>query len=101
MLEFLDLATGAAILLVGYAGGRAHQPRRPHSAAIAECACGHSLGEHHPETNACLVQIERPHYFESGSQNGYEWVPCACVKYVGPRPVDELFSIRHLPPSDQ
>jgi hypothetical protein len=101
MLAFLDLATGAAILLVGYVGGRVHRPRRSDSVSIAECACSHSLGEHHEKTGACLAQAERPHYHENGSRNGFEWVPCVCMRYVAPRPVDELFSIKHLPPSDQ
>lgn len=93
MTQYLDFVVGAALLAAGYIGGRVHRPRKTSDTPRAICACGHSFGEH-GETGHCRAEVSRP----AGIVR--EWVPCACVKYVGPKPIEDLYSPGFLPPTD-
>jgi hypothetical protein len=99
MTEYLDFAVGAAILAIGYLGGRIHRPRKTIETPGPVCACRHTLGEHASTNGRCLAEIARPHYQINGNHNGKEWAPCACLHYVGPEPLGNLFAPTYLPPT--
>ena len=50
------------------------------------CACEHPYGAH-LDGGECQEDVERPHYNEYGSRNGFEYVDCVCAKYTGPEPL--------------
>ncbi len=103
-MEPLSLAVGAVLLAVGYVSGRlgarrtarARTPQHP----VAMCACGHPLSQHDPKEQTCHAEVARDAYNWMGRWAGHTWVDCRCRQYVGPRPIDEVFAPRLLPPPD-
>lgn len=78
----LLLLLGALLPLVGFVVGRlaTRRPREPYHV----CSCGHELSFHDPATNAC-------HYADVELVNGaHQAFRCACLQYVGSRPLPEL-----------
>jgi hypothetical protein len=103
-VEPLSLVVGGALLAIGYVSGRlaARRARRSRVPAtpVAVCGCGHSLSEHDPKADTCHAEVARPAYDRKGRWAGNDWVACRCRQYIGPRPIDEVFAPRLLPPSD-
>ena len=103
-MEPLSLVVGGALLAIGYVSGRlgARRARRSRVPAtpVAVCGCGHSLSEHDPKADTCHAEVARPAYDRKGRWAGNDWVACRCRQYIGPRPIDEVFAPRLLPPSD-
>jgi hypothetical protein len=100
-VEPLSLAVGAALLAAGYLGGRLGRRRsRSPATPVAVCGCGHPLSQHDPQTNTCHAEVPRDAYDRKGRWAGHTWVACSCRQYVGPRPIDEVFAPRLLPPQD-
>lgn len=54
------------------------------------CSCGHGCGAHADGLGGCNQDIKRPYYDNLGDRNGYEWVPCRCLKFDGQPPIDVL-----------
>lgn len=87
------VVSGLAILLVGYVIGRSRGraiEREAASFTKPVCPCGHVWGAH-KDGQRCQDDVRRPHYWNDGSHNGYEWVRCACTKYHGPAAINEQF----------
>ena len=99
-MEPVSLVVGAVLLAVGYLAGRLGR-RRPSPPPLpqAVCACGHPLSQHDPETTACAAEVARDAYTKRGRWAGHTWVACSCRQYIGPRPIDEVFTPRLLPPT--
>ncbi|MGY1710768.1 hypothetical protein ACI8AC_14785 [Geodermatophilus sp. SYSU D00758] len=101
-MEPVSLLVGAALLAVGFAAGRVgrRRPPAPPPQLTPICGCGHPLSQHDRESNTCYAELRRDSYDKRGRWAGHTWVACTCRQYVGPRPVDEVFVPRVLPPAD-
>jgi hypothetical protein len=99
----MSLVVGAVLLGAGYLSGRfGRRRRRPSEPAgpVAVCGCGHALSQHDPQSRTCHAEVPRDSYDRKGRWAGHTWVACTCRQYVGPRPIDEVFTPRLLPPQD-
>ncbi len=105
-MEPLSLLVGGALLAAGYLGGRLGARRAARAKARtpqlpqAMCTCGHPLSQHDPKEHTCHAEVARDAYDWKGRWAGHTWVACRCRQYVGPRPIDEVFAPRLLPPQD-
>jgi hypothetical protein len=74
--------------LIGGAGAGALLGRRARPPVVDRpvCPCGHVISAHEraDSSGPCTEQVRREHYLKGGSRNGWEWVPCACLRYAGP-----------------
>ena len=82
----------SACFIVGRGG---LQPTRK-PPPIPMCACGHGLNTHDPQTRHCLSEVGRDRYNYLGTWAGRQYVPCPCVRYIGPIPLDDIW-IPELP----
>ncbi|MGY1839105.1 MULTISPECIES: hypothetical protein [unclassified Modestobacter] len=100
-MEPVSLLVGGALLAVGFVAGRLGRRRNVGPALPqAVCGCGHPLSQHDPEQGICHSEVARDAYTKRGKWAGHTWVSCSCRQYVGPRPIDEVFAPRLLPPGD-
>ena len=101
-MEPVSLVVGAVLVAVGFVAGRIGRRRPPAPPANPQpvCGCGHPLSQHDTGTNTCYAELRRDTYDKRGRWAGNSWVPCTCRQYVGPRPIDEVFAPRVLPPAD-
>lgn len=105
-MEPLSLVVGGVLLAVGYLGGRLGARRAARARArtpqlpVATCSCGHPLSQHDPKEHTCHAEVARDAYDRKGRWAGHTWVACRCRQYIGPRPIDEVFAPRLLPPQD-
>ncbi len=102
-MEPVSLVIGAALLAAGFVAGRIGRrrpPAGPPPLPTPVCGCGHTLSQHDTGTNTCYAELRRDSYDKRGRWAGHTWVPCTCRQYVGPRPIDEVFLPRVLPPTD-
>jgi hypothetical protein len=100
-VEPISLLVGAVLLGVGFVAGRWHRrPSTPPPQMTPLCGCGHPLSQHDRETNTCYAELRRDIFDRRGRWAGHSWVPCTCRQYVGPRPIDEVFAPRLLPPAE-
>ncbi|MEY8041898.1 hypothetical protein [Saccharopolyspora cebuensis] len=100
-MDPISLVVGGVLLALGFAAGRFGRVRskaRAKEQITASCGCGHGLDQHDPEDGTCHAELRRSRYVDGG-WDGHEYVPCTCRQYVGPRPVEELFAPKYLPPS--
>jgi hypothetical protein len=95
----VSLLVGGLLLAVGFVAGRLGRRRAAPAIPQAVCACGHPLSQHDPESNACYSEVARDAYTKRGRWAGHTWVACSCRQYIGPRPIDEVFAPRLLPPT--
>jgi hypothetical protein len=95
----LSLAIGGLLVALGFVAGRLGRRRQGPVTPQAVCACGHPLSQHDPESNACHAEVARDAYTKRGRWAGHTWVACSCRQYIGPRPIDEVFAPRLLPPT--
>jgi hypothetical protein len=100
-MDPLTLIVGAllalAFFVLGHASGRRHVTVNG-QAPQPICGCDHGLNMHGTDGKCHeidTVPIEWDLYSRPVS---WEKQPCGCQKYVGPRPVEELFSTPILPP---
>ena len=99
-MEPITLLVGAALLGAGYVAGRLQRRRAaPPRPMTPVCGCGHPLSQHDPESSTCYAELRRDSYDKRGRWAGHTWVACSCRQYIGPRPIDEVFAPRVLPPS--
>ena len=86
------MLVGGCFFIVGVAIGRLTK-RRSQTVAPAHslCSCSHGYGSHE-DGGLCQAQVERPHYYISGSRNGYEWVACPCRSYDGPESLPRVWT---------
>jgi hypothetical protein len=98
-MDPLSLAVGALLVIVGFAAGRLSRRRPGPALPQAVCACGHPLSQHDPESATCHAEVARDAYTKRGRWAGHTWVACSCRQYIGPRPIDEVFAPRLLPPT--
>ena len=99
-MEPITLMVGAGLLAVGFVTGRLQRRRPARDVPMTPvCGCGHALSQHDRETSTCYAELRRDTYDRRGRWSGHSWVPCTCRQYVGPRPIDEVFAPRLLPPS--
>lgn len=103
MTDPLSLLVGAGMLVGGFLCGRFRRPAaRPPAPRPETCACGHALAYHDRATGACAERVKQESAWDSyGDAVEYEYVPCACRRYVGPLPVEDLLGYgpdlgRHL-----
>lgn len=101
-MDPIALGVGGCLVVVGYVAGlltrrKSQAPER--TGAI--CGCDHSLALHNAESGRCHGEIKRPDsYDEAGTYLGTQHVNCACQRYVGPKPLEEFFEQRLLPPTE-
>lgn len=99
-MEPISLLVGGVLLAVGYIAGRIGRRRPgPPPPVTPLCGCGHALSQHDRSTSTCYAELRRDTFDRRGRWSGHSWVPCTCRQYVGPRPIDEVFAPRLLPPS--
>jgi hypothetical protein len=108
VLDTISMLAGAALFGAGWSFGgasslvkRVTHPRSGDSGTPRpECTCGHWLSSHDKEGH-CHADTERAaRWNPMGSPMSFEYVPCACQQYIGPRPLEELFAQATLPPMD-
>ena len=101
-MDPVSLLVGGILLAGGFLAGRlgGRRPAVPPPPVTPLCGCGHALSQHDRETSTCYAELRRDAYDKRGRWAGHTWVPCSCRQYVGPRPIDEVFVPRVLPPSD-
>jgi hypothetical protein len=98
-VEPVSLLVGGLLLAVGFVAGRLGRRRpAPPPPVTPLCGCGHALSQHDRETSTCYAELRRDTFDRRGRWAGHTWVPCTCRQYVGPRPIDEVFAPRLLPP---
>jgi hypothetical protein len=101
-VEPVSLLVGAALLAVGFVAGRLQRRRpAPPPPVTPLCGCGHPLSQHDVDTHTCYAELRRDTFDKRGRWAGHTWVPCTCRQYVGPRPIDEVFLPRLLPPATE
>lgn len=101
MFDPITLGVGGALLAVGWLAGRLTGVRTVRSdMPRATCGCDHDLSLHDPETKKCHAEIARQVHDDYGYWVSYEWVPCPCRQYIGPKPIEEVFAPPYLPPSE-
>lgn len=92
-------SVGAIIFVIGFLLGRfipnKLTPARPPQPI---CGCDHGLNMH--GTDGRCHEIDLMEAAWDSYARPIRWVeyPCTCQKYVGPKPVEELFSTAILPP---
>jgi hypothetical protein len=97
----ISLLVGAGLLGAGFGAGKLRRrPTAPPPPLTPVCGCGHTLSQHDPENRTCHAEVRRDAFDRRGRWAGHTWVPCTCRQYVGPRPIDEVFVPRVLPPLD-
>ena len=100
-MEPISLLVGGVLLGVGFVAGRLQRRRPgPPPPVTPICGCGHPLSQHDPKENTCHAEVARDAYNWMGRWAGHTWVACRCRQYIGPRPIDEVFVPRLLPPQD-
>ncbi len=102
--DLLWLAAGAVLTHLGVLIGAWRQRRRtpdPAATPTALCGCSHPLAMHDPDTNACHATVKvASRWNKYGDAVGWERPQCTCRQYTGPRPIDQVFAPRVLPPTD-
>lgn len=99
-MDPVSLLVGGPLLAIGSVTGRLGRRRAAPAPPVTPlCGCGHTLSQHDRETHTCYAELRRDTYDERGRWAGVTWVPCTCRQYVGPRPFDEVFAPRLLPPT--
>ncbi len=91
----IDLSLIVAGGFAGWVLGRTEN--RSPTVADAHCGCGHPLALHDVDAGTCHGDVRRRHYDTIGNRNGFEWRRCRCVRYVGPRPIDDVLPNVYLP----
>ena len=104
---WLIISEGAAIPIASlwfYVKGRKRRPPKPKEPSPPNCSCGHWLSSHDPKTGKChsAVKVETAweiikiddYYGKSAKSipSAWEYRPCPCHQYVGPKPIDEFFA---------
>lgn len=93
MFDPLSLATGAALLAIGYLSGRIVRPKTTTPApALAMCGCKHNLSQHDPISRSCHADIQHARFST--------YTPCTCRQYIGPIPAEQYMQTQILPPMD-
>ena len=98
-MDPLSLVVGGLLVAVGFVAGRLARRRQGPAIPQAVCACGHPLSQHDPESTTCYAEVARDTYTKRGRWAGHTWVACSCRQNIGPRPIDEVFAPRLLPPT--
>lgn len=98
-MEPVSLAVGAVLLGIGFVAGRWQRRPAAPPQMTPLCGCGHALSQHDRQTSTCYAELRRDSFDKRGRWAGHTWVPCTCRQYVGPRPIDEVFVPRLLPPT--
>ena len=99
-MEPVTLLVGGALLATGFLAGRLGRRQAPPPPAPTPlCGGGHPLSQHDTQTSTCYAELRRDTFDRRGRWSGHSWVPCTCRQYVGPRPIDEVFLPRLLPPT--
>jgi hypothetical protein len=86
MNEALLMVAGALLFGAGWLTGRVARLRSRPAPIRPICECGHVHGAH--VDGSCRAEIRREYYNSVGSRNGFKWVPCACLRYTGPIPMN-------------
>lgn len=83
------LVAGATL---AYRWLRRRDPR--YQVVRAICGCGHHISAHDPKTNACNASTKQHEVWDENQRAHVDkLVRCACLQYVGPRPIDTLYSL--------
>lgn len=57
------------------------------------CGCTHHHAVHDPKTGTCNAAVPVPAYDDRGGRVGYEYQPCACLRYSGPEPMPTYYAV--------
>lgn len=83
-MDPLSVIIGVVIFVIGVGVGvGVGRLRRPKPV----CGCKHHLSMHDPETGLCHAEVEMKIDPPAGERDYVEWRPCACRRYVGPKPL--------------
>lgn len=88
---------GVIIFVVGFLFGRV-SPTRPLPPPQPICGCEHGLNMHGTDGKCHEIDTVPVRWDLYSRPTSWEKRTCGCQKYVGPKPVEELFSTPILPP---
>jgi hypothetical protein len=90
---------GAIIFVIGFLFGR-FVPKKLASARPPQpiCGCDHGLNMHGTDGRCHEIDLLPVDWDDYHRAIEWQEYSCTCQKYVGPKPVEELFSTAILPP---
>lgn len=93
---------GTIIFVIGFLLGR-FAPKKlvPERPLLPICGCDHGLNMHGTDGKCHEIDLMAVDWDYTGRANKWTKHPCTCQKYVGPKPVEELFNTPILPPEIQ
>lgn len=95
MINILYIISWTAIFFIGVIIGRFQRPRKKQVVPTSQtgCECSHTSSMHEDKIGKCKDSLRRPHYTSRGDRNGYEYIKCPCLHYVGPPSLNDLLSL--------
>jgi hypothetical protein len=91
---------GTILFVVGFLLGRV-SPKPVSRPPQPVCGCDHGLNMHGTDGKCHEIDMIPVNWDTYGRANQWNEYPCTCQKYVGPKPVEELFTTPILPPEVQ
>ena len=94
ILDLASVAVTLGALGTGWLLGRHARLRRtPNQPGQPQpiCLCGHHYGTHDSATGGCGAQSKERFQGRPGGDYCDVWIPCACVRYTGPQPVEQYW----------
>lgn len=88
----LVVTAGGMAVVLRWAGLIRFKRERPVEPVGPLCACTHVISAHGDGDGPCTADLKREHYQSGGDRNGWEYVPCPCKRYTGPKPIDSFFA---------
>ena len=89
---------GIGLFGVGFLAGRIVSPTVPASPPKPVCGCQHGLNMHGTDGKCHEVEMVPVKWDIYQRATAWKERACGCQKYVGPKPVEELFTTPILPP---
>lgn len=97
--DVLLLLAGGGLFTAGGIVGTAIGAKLTGRAAVKpKCSCTHPLALHDLTTGKCLSKGEQRSLYVRGAWHGTEYMPCRCVRYDGPRPIETYLGERFTLP---
>lgn len=90
---------GVVIFLIGFLLGRiSPKSELPELPPQPICGCEHGLNMHGADGKCHEIEMVPVSWDSYGRETRWNEYSCTCQKYVGPKPVEELFTTPLLPP---
>lgn len=90
MIDPVSVIVVAVTFVAGWLVGRHGRLHKAAAPVRPICECGHHFGDHEGPGH-CNAEVVQATWIPS---SGYRdlWVPCACLKYTGPVPLDQFWT---------